>query len=117
MTTEVDEQDLPPSFSDVVKRVFLGKPLITQELSNERLSNPVALGALSPDAISSTAYGPEQILTELLPHAGLAAFVLLLPIMGVILKPATGAALPHFQFRSSITNAPPSCSGLSYSDE
>ena len=67
------------------KRVFLGKPLITQELSNERLSNPVALGALSPDAISSTAYGPEQILTELLPHAGLAAFVLLLPIMGVIL--------------------------------
>ncbi len=54
-------------------------------MSNERLSNPVALGALSPDAISSTAYGPEQILTELLPHAGLAAFVLLLPIMGVIL--------------------------------
>src|SRR6202020_1995360 len=49
------------------------------------VSNPVALGALSPDAISSTAYGPEQILTELLPHAGLAAFVLLLPIMGVIL--------------------------------
>jgi amino acid transporter len=59
--------------------------LITEELSSERLSNPVALGALSPDAISSTAYGPEQILTELLPQAGLAAFVLLLPIMGVIL--------------------------------
>src|ERR1700710_72093 len=76
---------IPLSLSDVCKRVFLGKPLITQELSNERLSNPVALGALSPDAISSTAYGPEQILTELLPHAGLAAFVLLLPIMGVIL--------------------------------
>jgi amino acid transporter len=85
VTAEVDEQDIPPSFSDVCKRVFLGKPLITQELSNERLSNPVALGALSPDAISSTAYGPEQILTELLPHAGLAAFILLLPIMGVIL--------------------------------
>ena len=85
MPAEVDEQDVPPSFSDVVKRVFLGKPLISQELSNERLSNPVALGALSPDAISSTAYGPEQILTELLPHAGLAAFILLLPIMGVIL--------------------------------
>ena len=85
MTAEVDEQDIPPSFADVCKRVFLGKPLITQELSNEHLSNPVALGALSPDAISSTAYGPEQILTELLPHAGLAAFILLLPIMGVIL--------------------------------
>src|ERR1700757_4705359 len=66
-------------------RVFLDKPMITDELQHEKLSNSVALGALSPDAISSTAYGPEQILTELLPHAGLAAFVLLLPIMGVIL--------------------------------
>jgi amino acid transporter len=79
------EQDVPFSFSDLCKRIFLGKPLITEELSSERLSNPIALGALSPDAISSTAYGPEQILTELLPQAGLAAFVLLLPIMGVIL--------------------------------
>jgi amino acid transporter len=49
------------------------------------LSNPVALGAISPDAISSTAYGPEQILIELLPAAGLAAFVLLLPITAVLL--------------------------------
>ena len=85
MTAEAGEQDIPLSFSDVSKRVFLGKPLVTEELAGENLSNPVALGALSPDAISSTAYGPEQILTELLPHAGLAAFVLLLPIMGVIL--------------------------------
>ncbi len=84
MTASAD-QDVPLSFSDLCKRIFLGKPLITDELSSERLSNPVALGALSPDAISSTAYGPEQILTELLPQAGLAAFVLLLPIMGVIL--------------------------------
>jgi amino acid transporter len=85
VVTASAEQDVPLSFSDLCKRVFLGKPLITEELSSERLSNPVALGALSPDAISSTAYGPEQILTELLPQAGLAAFVLLLPIMGVIL--------------------------------
>ncbi len=85
MTAEAGEQDIPLSLSDVCKRVFLGKPLINEELASENLSNPVALGALSPDAISSTAYGPEQILTELLPHAGLAAFVLLLPIMGVIL--------------------------------
>jgi amino acid transporter len=76
---------IPLSFSDTCKRVFLGKPLITEELSTERLSKPVALGALSPDAISSTAYGPEQVLIELLPHAGLAAFVLLLPVTGVIL--------------------------------
>jgi amino acid transporter len=76
---------IPLSFGDMFKRVFLGKPLITGNLTSEKLSNPVALGALSPDAISSTAYGTEQILIELLPAAGLAAFALLLPITGVIL--------------------------------
>ena len=76
---------IPLSIGDIAKRVFLGKPLITEDLKAEKLSNPVALGALSPDAISSTAYGPEQILIELLPYAGLAAFALLLPITGVIL--------------------------------
>ena len=76
---------IPLSIADITKRVFLGKPLITEDLSSEKLSNPVALGALSPDAISSTAYGTEQILIELLPAAGLAAFALLLPVTGVIL--------------------------------
>jgi amino acid transporter len=76
---------IPPTFADGWKRVFLGKPLTTEQLESERLSNPVALGALSPDAISSTAYGPEQVMIELLPRAGMASFVLLLPIIGVIL--------------------------------
>jgi amino acid transporter len=76
---------IPPSFSDGWKRIFLGKPLTTEQLESERLSNPVALGALSPDAISSTAYGPEQVMIELLPRAGMASFVLLLPIIGVVL--------------------------------
>jgi amino acid transporter len=65
--------------------MFLGKPLTSEQLESERLSNPVALGAISPDAISSTAFGPEQVMIELLPRAGMAAFTLLLPIMGVIL--------------------------------
>src|SRR6201996_8202126 len=76
---------IPLSVGDVARRVFLGKPLITEDISSEKLSNPVALGALSPDAISSTAYGPEQIMVELLPAAGMAAFALLLPLIGVIL--------------------------------
>ncbi len=79
------EQRLPPSFSDRCKRAFLGRPMITDQLQHERLSNPVALGVLSPDAISSTAYGSEQVMIELLPAAGMAAFALLLPITGVIL--------------------------------
>ncbi|WP_375488181.1 APC family permease, partial [uncultured Mycobacterium sp.] len=85
MTTSTSGQDLPLSFTDLCKRIFLGKPLTSEQLESQRLSNSVALGALSPDAISSTAYGPEQIMIELLPYAGMAAFALLLPITGVIL--------------------------------
>jgi amino acid transporter len=83
--TDADDQAVPPTFTDGWKRFFLGKPLISQDLEHESLSNVVALGALSPDAISSTVYGPEQIMVELLPAAGMAAYVLVLPIAGVIL--------------------------------
>jgi amino acid transporter len=105
VTTSAGGRAIPLSFSDVCKRIFLGKPLITEELSTERLSNPVALGALSPDAISSTAYGPEQILIELLPHAGLAAFVLLLPITGVILLILVLVAASYRQVVMAYTRA------------
>ena len=85
MTALTDEQKVPSTFSDVWKRFFLGKPLINEHLEHESLSNVVALGALSPDAISSTVYGPEQIMVELLPAAGMAAYILVLPIAAVIL--------------------------------
>jgi amino acid transporter len=85
VTELADEQKIPSTFSDAWKRFFLGKPLISEHLEHESLSNVVALGALSPDAISSTVYGPEQIMVELLPAAGMAAYVLILPIAGVIL--------------------------------
>lgn len=85
MTTSAGGQEISPSFSDQCKRIFLGKPLTSEQLDSQRLPNTVALGALSPDAISSTAYGPEQIMTSLLPHVGLAAFALLLPVTGVFL--------------------------------
>ena len=61
---------ISPSFSDRCKRAFLGRPMINDQLQHERLSNPIALGVLSPDAISSTAYGSEQVMIELLPAAG-----------------------------------------------
>jgi amino acid transporter len=96
---------IPVSIADIAKRVFLGKPLITDELATEKLSNPVALGALSPDAISSTAYGTEQILIELLPAAGLAAFALLLPITGVILVILVLVAASYRQVVMTYTRA------------
>lgn len=75
----------PESLGYAVKRLVLGRPLINDQLTSEKLSRPVALGVLAPDAISSTAYGTEMILLELLPFAALAAFALLLPVTGVIL--------------------------------
>ena len=85
MAQLTDGQRISPSFVDVCKEAFLGRPMINDQLQHERLSNPVALGVLSPDAISSTAYGSEQVMIELLPAAGIAAYALLLPITGVIL--------------------------------
>ena len=105
MTSSAGKLHIPTSVGDIAKRVFLGKPLITEELTTEKLSNPVALGALSPDAISSTAYGTEQILIELLPNAGLAAFALLLPINGAILVILALVAASYRQVVMAYTRA------------
>jgi amino acid transporter len=67
------------------KQWLLGPPLVNSELGEQRLSKPLALGVLSPDGISSSAYGPEEVLIALLPVAGLAAFTLILPLTLVIL--------------------------------
>ncbi|MEU4586185.1 APC family permease [Kitasatospora aureofaciens] len=68
-----------------VKRLLLGPPLVTAQLRAEKLSKPVALGVLAPDCISSSAYGTEQMLTQLVPVAGVAGFALVMPVTGVIL--------------------------------
>jgi amino acid transporter len=76
---------LPDTFWYSAKRKLLGPPLVNQELGEQRLSKPLALGVLSPDGISSSAYGTEEILIALLPLAGLTAFTLILPMTLVIL--------------------------------
>src|SRR5215831_9375589 len=78
---ELDEE----TFWYSVKRRLLGPPMVNEQLRHQRLSKPLALGVLSPDGISSSAYGPEEILIALLPAAGLAAFTLILPMTVVIL--------------------------------
>jgi amino acid transporter len=79
----------PGSQSDTfwytAKTKLLGPPLVNEQLGEQRLSKPLALGVLSPDGISSSAYGTEEILIALLPVAGLAAFTLILPLTLVIL--------------------------------
>jgi amino acid transporter len=75
----------PEGFWYTAKRRMLGPPLVNEQLGEQRLSKPLALGVLSPDGISSSAYGTEEILIALVPMVGLAAFTLILPLTLVVL--------------------------------
>ena len=68
-----------------IKKRFLGGALNRHSLDHQRLKKRYALGILSSDCISSSAYGSEQILIALLPAFGLAAFTILMPMTGVVL--------------------------------
>jgi len=85
----------PDAFWYTAKRKLLGPPLVNEQLGEQRLSKPLALGVLSPDGISSSAYGTEEILIALLPMAGLAAFTLILPMTLVILLVMTLVVLSY----------------------
>ncbi|HSO53198.1 MAG TPA: APC family permease [Actinomycetes bacterium] len=61
------------------KELLLGPPLATSRLARERLRKVVALAVFSSDAISSTAYGTEQIMLVLV-AAGAVATGLAFPI-------------------------------------
>ena len=77
--------DIPETLRYRLKNTLLGPPLVNEQLSSERLGRPVALGVLAPDCISSSAYGTEEMLTQLVPYVGLAAFSLVVPITFAIL--------------------------------
>jgi len=80
-----DHAHLRDPFSYRLKKFLLGNPLNRHTLSHQRLKKRYALGILSSDCISSSAYGSEQILVALLPAFGLAAFTLLMPMTFVVL--------------------------------
>jgi amino acid transporter len=86
---------LRQAFWYTVKRRLLGPPLVNEQLGEQRLSKTLALGVLSPDGISSSAYGTEEMLIELLPVFGIAAFTLILPMTGVILFVMTLVVLSY----------------------
>ena len=85
----------PDPFWYTAKTKLLGPPLVNEQLGEQRLSKPLALGVLSPDGISSSAYGTEEILIALVPIAGLAAFTLILPLTLVILLVMTLVVLSY----------------------
>ncbi len=96
MTTSWSDAGTPPvplaphthakdSISYRLKRKLLGYPLTRDALGHQRLTKVTALGVLSSDCISSSAYGSEQILVALIPFFGVAAFAILMPMTLVIL--------------------------------
>jgi amino acid transporter len=70
--------------SDSLRKIVFGKPLKSSEIESERMPVWQALPILSSDALSSVAYGTEQILLELA-TVGVVAFSFSLPIAVAII--------------------------------
>ncbi len=86
---------LPERVGYRVKRTLLGKPLTSAQLHDEKLSKKAALGVLSSDCISSSAYGTEEMLIVLLAVFGLTGFHILLPMTAVVLVVLTLMTLSY----------------------
>ncbi len=80
-----EQAHLKDPLSYKLKKAVLGKPLNRHLLSHQRLSKVFALGVLSSDCISSSAYGTENILYYLLPAFGMAGFSILMPMTLIVL--------------------------------
>lgn len=85
MPAHTDELNTPERLTYRIKRALLGAPLVSARLHDEKLSKKAALGVLSSDCISSSAYGSEEMLIMLLPVFGLTGFAILMPMTGVVL--------------------------------
>lgn len=68
----------------LLKRIFIGKPLKTNEEGNQSLGKIKALAMLSSDALSSVAYGTEMI-TAALAAGSPAALWMQMPIAALVL--------------------------------
>ena len=75
----------PESWAYRLKNRILGPPMVSEQLTQERLANPVAIGVLAPDMISSSAYGTEEMLRIMVPIIGIGAFSMVIPITIAIL--------------------------------
>jgi amino acid transporter len=76
---------VPESLAYKLKNRILGPPLVSEQLTQERLATPVAIGVLAPDMISSSAYGTEEMLLIMVPIIGVGAFTMVIPITLAIL--------------------------------
>ena len=67
-----------------IRTFLIGRPISSDHEQHERLTKVKALAIFSSDNISSSAYGPEEIL-RVLAFAGAGALTLTLPIAGLII--------------------------------
>lgn len=79
-----------------LKRFLIGRPMKSHELGDEKLSKLKALAILSSDALSSVAYGTEQILIVLI-TLGFAAMWYSIPISIAVLGLLTILVLSYRQ--------------------
>ncbi|WP_438494777.1 APC family permease [Paenibacillus sp. IHBB 3054] len=79
-----------------VKRLLIGRPLKSDQLGDQKLNKTKALAILSSDALSSVAYGPEQILLVLITISA-AAFWYSIPIAIGVLVLLTALILSYRQ--------------------
>ncbi len=79
------------------KNKLLGRPLATEQLSEERLGKPTALAVFASDNLSSSAYATEEILRVLVPAVGVAAFAMVVPITLALLVVLAFLILSYLQ--------------------
>lgn len=79
-----------------LKQLLIGRPLKSDQLGEQKLNKKKALAILSSDALSSVAYGPEQILIVLITVSA-AAFWYSLPIACAVLFLLTALILSYRQ--------------------
>jgi amino acid transporter len=73
-----------PDILRSVRTFLIGRPISSEHEQHERLTKVKALAVFSSDNISSSAYGPEEIM-RVLAFAGTGALTLALPIAGLII--------------------------------
>lgn len=80
-----------------LRRALIGKPLHNREMTHEKLPKWKALSIFSSDALSSVAYGPEQIMLMLVAMPGLIAYGYIAPVAVSIFLLLVLVALSYVQ--------------------
>lgn len=81
----------------VIRRLLIGRPLHNKDLHHEKLPKWKALSIFSSDALSSVAYGPEQVMLTLTLAPAVAAYGYMAPVTLSVLLLLLVVALSYVQ--------------------